>query len=167
MPAPPAYHTVVEPTLPIPNMTNPYDPQEEDCDPSQETTDDTPEITINAATQIRGHGNIISMVQMDSVRIANLIATVLSGETIETSKMGEDDAAARPPTPESPTTQKTATAQREYGAEESGGAAGSATATTGFCGGGGGGGGGRTTTKDAIAERIPVPNEACDTSDES
>ncbi|KAH6860638.1 hypothetical protein BKA58DRAFT_391882 [Alternaria rosae] len=113
MPAPPAYHNVVEPTLPIPNMTNPYDPQEEDCDPSQETTDDTPEITINAATQIRGHGNIISMVQMDSVRIANLIATALSGETIETSKMGEDDAAARPPTPESPTTQTTATAQRE------------------------------------------------------
>ena len=77
-PAPPAYHTVVDPTLPIPNMTNPYDPQEEDCD-TQETPDDTPEITINAATQIRGHGNIISIAQMDSVKMANLIATVLSG----------------------------------------------------------------------------------------
>jgi len=103
-PAPPAYHTVVDPTLPIPNMTNPYDPQEEDCD-TQETPDDTPEITINAATQIRGHGNIISIAQMDSVRIANLIATVLSGETIEASKTGEEeDAAGRPITPESPTT---------------------------------------------------------------
>ena len=109
-PAPPAYHTIVDPTLPIPNMTNPYDPQEEDCD-TQETSDDTPEITINAATQIRGHGNIISIAQMDSVRIANLIATVLSGETVETSKIGEEgDAAGRPITPESPTTQATATA---------------------------------------------------------
>ncbi|KAI4708235.1 hypothetical protein J4E89_006857 [Alternaria sp. Ai002NY15] len=103
-PAPPAYHTVVDPTLPIPNMTNPYDPQEEDCD-TQETPDDTPEITINAATQIRGHGNIISIAQMDSVRIANLIATVLSGETIEAGKIGEEeDTAGRPLTPESPTT---------------------------------------------------------------
>ncbi|KAI4638054.1 hypothetical protein J4E93_010522 [Alternaria ventricosa] len=109
--APPAYHTVVDPTLPIPNMTNPYDPQEEDCD-TQETPDDTPEITINAATQIRGHGNIISIAQMDSVRIANLIATVLSGEAIEMSKTGEeDDAAGRPITPESPTTQATARGQ--------------------------------------------------------
>ncbi|KAI4940221.1 hypothetical protein J4E86_011187 [Alternaria arbusti] len=108
--APPAYHTVVDPSLPIPNMTNPYDPQDEDCD-AQETPDDTPEITINAATQIRGHGNIISVAQMDSVRIANLIATVLSGEAIETGKTGEEgDAAGRPITPESPTTQATATA---------------------------------------------------------
>jgi hypothetical protein len=110
MPAPPAYHTVVDPNMPIPNISNPYDPQEEDCDASQETTDDTPEITINAATQIRGHGNIISIAQMDSVRIANLISTVLTGETTtpETDKTG-GDADARPPTPISPTT----SAQRE------------------------------------------------------
>ncbi|KAI4914324.1 uncharacterized protein J4E92_009523 [Alternaria infectoria] len=164
IPAPPPYHTVVDPTLPIPNMTNPYDPQEEDCD-TQETPDDTPEITINAATQIRGHGNIISIAQMDSVRIANLIATVLSGEAIETGKMGEEeDAAGRPITPESPTT---ATARGEYadGAEESGGAVGSATdaATATSCGGGGG----RSITKDTVAERSYVSDEACDASDES
>ncbi|KAI4917426.1 hypothetical protein J4E85_009945 [Alternaria conjuncta] len=174
-PAPPAYHTVVDPTLPIPNMTNPYDPQEEDCD-AQETPDDTPEITINAATQIRGHGNIVSIAQMDSVRIANLIATVLSGETIETGKMGEEeDAAGRPITPESPTTQ--ATARGEYGAEESGGVAGSATdAATECCCGGGGGDDGRTITEDVVAtvttkkylaERSFVPDEACDAADES
>ncbi|KAI4646123.1 uncharacterized protein J4E79_010632 [Alternaria viburni] len=154
-------------------MTSPYDPQEEDCD-AQETPDDTPEITINAATQIRGHGNIISIAQMDSVRIANLVATVLSGEAIETGKIGEEsDAAGRPITPESPTTQATATARGEYGAEESGGVAGSATdaATATSCGGGG-----RSSTEDAVAtvttkkclaERNSVPDEACDAADES
>lgn len=69
---PPAYHTVVDPTASIPNMRNPYDPEDED-------EDDMPEITINAATQVRGHGNIISIAQLDSVRIANLIAVMLSG----------------------------------------------------------------------------------------
>jgi hypothetical protein len=73
MPAPPAYHTVVDPTAPIPNARNPCDPEEDDKD------DDTPEITINAATQVRGNGNIISISQMDSVRIANLIAVMLHG----------------------------------------------------------------------------------------
>jgi hypothetical protein len=73
MPAPPAYHMVVDPTAPIPNLRNPYEPEEED----EKDDDDTPEITINAATQVRGNGNIISITQMDSVRIANLIATML------------------------------------------------------------------------------------------
>jgi hypothetical protein len=75
MPAPPAYHTVVDPTAPIPNVRSPYDPEEED----DKDDDDTPEITINAATQVRGNGNIISIAQMDSVRIANLIAVMLHG----------------------------------------------------------------------------------------
>jgi hypothetical protein len=69
---PPAYHTVVDPTASISNMHNPYDAEEEN-------EDETPEITINAATQVRGHGNIISIAQLDSVRIANLIAVMLSG----------------------------------------------------------------------------------------
>jgi hypothetical protein len=73
MPAPPAYHTVVDPTAALPKVRNPYDPEEDDKD------EDTPEITINAATQVRGNGNIISISQMDSVRIANLIAVMLHG----------------------------------------------------------------------------------------
>jgi hypothetical protein len=72
---PPAYHTVIDPTASIPNMRNPYELEEEH-------QDDTPEITINAATQVRGHGNIISIAQLDSVRIANLIAVMLSGGKI-------------------------------------------------------------------------------------
>ncbi|KAI4695577.1 hypothetical protein J4E81_005903 [Alternaria sp. BMP 2799] len=194
-PAPPAYHTVVDPSLPIPNMTNPYDPQEEDCD-AQETPDDTPEITINAATQIRGHGNIISIAQMDSVRIANLIATVLSGESIEAGKMGEEDAAAtgRPITPESPTT-ATARGECTSTTQVRGVKRYSNINITVNCGatiigdrnivGPGlgdiarqmqmaqrnqaacGGGGGRTSTEDAVAERSYVSDEACDASDES
>jgi hypothetical protein len=78
MPAPPAYHMVVDPTAPIPNLRNPYDPEEEE-EEDEKDDDDTPEITINAATQVRGNGNIISITQMDSVRIANLIATMLQG----------------------------------------------------------------------------------------
>jgi hypothetical protein len=76
MPAPPAYHMVVDPTAPIPNMRSPYDPEEEE---EKDDDEDTPEITINAATQVRGNGNIISITQMDSVRIANLITTMLYG----------------------------------------------------------------------------------------
>jgi hypothetical protein len=79
MPAPPAYHTIVDPTLPLPNMRNPYDPEDDD-------EEEVPEITINAATQVRGNGNIISIAQMDSVRIANLIAVMLKGETASQSQ---------------------------------------------------------------------------------
>jgi hypothetical protein len=75
MPAPPAYHTVVDPAEPVPNVRSPYDLDEED----DKDDDETPEITINAATQVRGNGNIISIAQMDSVRIANLIAIMLHG----------------------------------------------------------------------------------------
>ncbi|KAG9186782.1 hypothetical protein G6011_09890 [Alternaria panax] len=80
---PPAYHTIISANMPIPHISSPYDPlSQEDPDPNNhETSDtDTPEITINAATQIRGHGNIISIAQMDSVRVANLISTILIGE---------------------------------------------------------------------------------------
>jgi hypothetical protein len=80
MAAPPAYHTVVDPTMPIPNMRNPYDPEEEE---DEKDEDDTPEITINAATQVRGHGNIISTAQMDSMRIATLLAAILNGKIPE------------------------------------------------------------------------------------
>ncbi|KAH7414211.1 hypothetical protein DE146DRAFT_627274 [Phaeosphaeria sp. MPI-PUGE-AT-0046c] len=73
MPAPPAYHTVVDPHAPLPNMQNPYDAIDDD----EKDEEDVPEITINAATQVRGNGNIISIAQVDSVRIANLIAVML------------------------------------------------------------------------------------------
>lgn len=73
---PPSYYSVVDPTAPIPNMHSPYDPE---SDYEDDKDDETPDITINAATQIRGNGNIISITQMDSVRIANLIGTMLYG----------------------------------------------------------------------------------------
>lgn len=89
MPAPPAYHTVVDPHAPLPNMRNPYDAVEDD----EKDEDETPEVTINAATQVRGNGNIISIAQMDSVRIANLIAVMLhtTGSDV---KEGETPASA-------------------------------------------------------------------------
>jgi hypothetical protein len=62
--------------MPIPNVRNPYDPEEEE---EEKEDQDTIEITINAATQVRGNGNIISNAQMDSMRIATLIATMLNG----------------------------------------------------------------------------------------
>jgi hypothetical protein len=74
MPPPPAYHTVVDPTAPLFNMHSPYDADDEDKD-----GEETPEINVNAMTQVRGHGNIISVAQMDSVRIANLIVSLLHG----------------------------------------------------------------------------------------
>jgi hypothetical protein len=113
--APPAYHTIIGPNMPMSNITSPYDPllqEAVDSNPHETSDDDTPEIIINAATQIRGHGNIISIAQMDSVRIANLISTVLSGQdptdsTTDTNKteQGEDTTttARRPPTPITPT----------------------------------------------------------------
>lgn len=98
-PAPPAYHMVVDPEANIPNMPSPFDPEMEEERESSE--DETPEITINAATQIRGNGNIISIAQMDSVRIANLVATILSGEPIPS-----DPTAPTPPatSPQAPVT---------------------------------------------------------------
>jgi hypothetical protein len=63
----------------IPNVRNPYDPEEEEEVKEEEEGQDTPEITINAATQVRGNGNIVSIAQVDSMRIATLIATMLNG----------------------------------------------------------------------------------------
>jgi hypothetical protein len=77
MPAPPAYYSVVESSVPIPNVRNPYDPEEEH---DNNDDDETPEITINAATQVRGNGNIISIAQMDSVKIATLVGGMLRGD---------------------------------------------------------------------------------------
>ncbi|KAF2131564.1 hypothetical protein P153DRAFT_365141 [Dothidotthia symphoricarpi CBS 119687] len=74
---PPAYHMVVDPNAPIPNMRSPYDPEDED---DENEDDDIPEIIVNASTQIRGSGNIISVAQIDSVRIASLLAAILDGE---------------------------------------------------------------------------------------
>lgn len=72
MAPPPAYHTVIDP-VPAQNMRNSYDPEDEKDD------DETPEINVNASTQIRGHGNIISIAQMDSGKIASLVAMLLYG----------------------------------------------------------------------------------------
>lgn len=94
--APPAYHMVVESEARTPNMSSSYDPETEE--ERENSEDDTPEITINAATQIRGNGNIISIAQMDSARVANLVATILSGSPIPS-----DPVAQTPPTsPTSP-----------------------------------------------------------------
>jgi len=77
MPAPPpSYQSIAsDPVMPLPTMHNPYDLEDEHDE------DDAPEIIINAATQVRGHGNIISIAQMDSLRIASLIATILRGDS--------------------------------------------------------------------------------------
>lgn len=78
MPAPPAYHMVVDSEPQTPSMSS----YESEVDGREDSEDETPEVTINAATQIRGNGNIISITQMDSVRIANLVATMLSGSPV-------------------------------------------------------------------------------------
>lgn len=101
--------------MPMSNITSPYDSLLQEgvgSNPHETSDDDTPEIIINAATQIRGHGNIISIAQMDSVRIANLISTVLSGQdptdspaNTNKTEQGEDTTttARHPPTPITPT----------------------------------------------------------------
>lgn len=97
MPAPPAYHMVVDPEAHTPSMSS----CEYEAEEGEDSEDETPEITINAATQIRGNANIISIAQMDSVRIANLVATILSGESIPS-----DPTASSAPTspPQAPVT---------------------------------------------------------------
>lgn len=92
MPAPPAYHMVVDPEAPTPDMSSPYDLDDEERSESSED-EEIPEVTINAATQIRGNGNIISTAQMDSVRIANLVASILFDKSVQT------DAATAPQAP--------------------------------------------------------------------
>ncbi|CAE7009957.1 hypothetical protein PTT_18062 [Pyrenophora teres f. teres 0-1] len=106
MPAPPAYHMVVDPNMPIPNLRNPYDHIEEDDDKDEE---DAPEVTINATTQIRGHGNIVSIAQMDSMRVANLISAILTGDP----NKAAPDGTGRPLTPPSPTARVVATSRTE------------------------------------------------------
>lgn len=83
MPAPPAYHMVVDPHGPVPTIRSPYaeEGDEETVDEKEEEEEEAPEITINAATQVRGHGNIISIAQIDMARIANLVASMLRGDT--------------------------------------------------------------------------------------
>jgi hypothetical protein len=88
MPAPPAYHMVVDPTAAAPSMNCPYESEDE----TEKDGDVTPEITINTATQIRGTGNIVSVAQMDSARIATLITSLLSEGSLP-------DAACPPPEP--------------------------------------------------------------------
>jgi hypothetical protein len=104
---PPAYHMVVDPNMPIPNLANPYDHEEEDDDAEKDEEDaiDTPEIIINASTQIRGHGNIVSIAEMNSVRIAGLITSLLNGEN--SNIPGNADAAS----PSSPSPPQTAATQ--------------------------------------------------------
>lgn len=85
---------VVDPNMPIPNMRNPYDPEEDD----EKEDEETPEITINAATQVRGNGNIISIAQMDSMRIATLIATMLNGGTVPELTTPPQPTSSRTPT---------------------------------------------------------------------
>jgi hypothetical protein len=91
--SPPAYDLVVDPRVSIPNMgnnlyrensssseyserTNP-----EDNDPNgpyyRGSVDDTPEITINAATQIKGHQNIVSVSTLDAKQIAEMVAAIV------------------------------------------------------------------------------------------
>ncbi|KAJ4380826.1 hypothetical protein N0V86_004188 [Didymella sp. IMI 355093] len=79
---------IVDPETQTPSMLS----YESEAEEREDSEDDTPEITINAATQIRGNGNIVSIAQMDSVRIANLVATILSGDPVPTDPTA-------PPTP--------------------------------------------------------------------
>ncbi|KAH6615066.1 hypothetical protein C7974DRAFT_58335 [Boeremia exigua] len=97
MPAPPAYHMVVDPEAHTSNMSSPYDPESED--EREDSEDDAPEITINATTQIRGSGNIISIAQMDSVRIAGLIATIVSGDPAHSEPTSSETSTPPPQVP--------------------------------------------------------------------
>lgn len=99
MPPPPAYHMVVDPAAPLPKMHNPYDADDEEKD-----DEDVPEININAMTQVRGNGNIISVAQMDSTRIANLIVGLLHGTVPPCTAPQATEPAQQPPT--TPTTQQ-------------------------------------------------------------
>ncbi|KAF2656540.1 hypothetical protein K491DRAFT_596702 [Lophiostoma macrostomum CBS 122681] len=76
MPSPPAYDTVVDPSAPIPNLRNPYDPE---LDSDLDSAEDIPEVTVNATTQIRGHANIISTPPVDATRVAGLLYNLMYG----------------------------------------------------------------------------------------
>lgn len=90
MPPPPAYEMVVDPNAPIPNLRSPYDPEEE-----EDKTDEIPEVIIHAATQIRGHGNIISVPPMDATKIVGMLHTMLFGPVSPTSPVPPQNAATQ------------------------------------------------------------------------
>jgi hypothetical protein len=91
--SPPAYDLVVDPRAPISNMGNNAYREDsssseyferinlEDNDPNgpfyQDPVDDTPEFTINAATQIKGHQNIVSVSTLDVEQIAEMVGAVV------------------------------------------------------------------------------------------
>lgn len=79
---------VVDPNMSIPNVRSLYDLEDEKDD-----DEEAQEVNINAATQIRGNGNIISIAQYDSMRLANMIAFIVN--------------AARTPEPASPSPTQT------------------------------------------------------------
>jgi hypothetical protein len=85
---------VVDPAAPLPNMHNPYDADDEEKD-----DEDVSEINVNAMTQVRGHGNIISVAQMDSVKIANLIVALLHGNVPPITAPQDTNPAQQPHTP--------------------------------------------------------------------
>lgn len=88
--SPPAYDLVVDPGARIPN--NPYGENSSSSEYSERTNsednnpngpyyrdpvDNTPEITINAATQIKGHQNIVSVSTLDAKQIAEMVGVVV------------------------------------------------------------------------------------------
>ncbi|KAF2266989.1 hypothetical protein CC78DRAFT_577524 [Lojkania enalia] len=75
---PPAYDTVVDANQ-LTSNRNPYTAQDEN--EAGEAEDDGREIIINAATQIRGHGNIISVVPLDGSKIADIVSKLLRPES--------------------------------------------------------------------------------------
>ncbi|PVH93944.1 hypothetical protein DM02DRAFT_646190 [Periconia macrospinosa] len=89
MPPPPAYYTVMDPT-PNEDMHSSYNPEDD------KDEEETPEITVNASTQIRGHGNIISIAQMDSARIASLVAMLLYGNSPQTASQQQQQQPSSP-----------------------------------------------------------------------
>lgn len=111
MPAPPAYHMVVDPEAQTPSMSS-YESDAEERDGSEE---ETPEITINAATQIRGNGNIISIAQMDSVRIANLVASILSGDLVPSDTTAPQTPPITPPQAATSSLSTSRTKGKRYG----------------------------------------------------
>ncbi|KAF2747319.1 hypothetical protein M011DRAFT_458597 [Sporormia fimetaria CBS 119925] len=72
---PPSYYSTFSPGAPMSDCRNPYDADDEEKDDH----DELPEVTINATTQIRGHGNVISVPPLDAVRVAGLIHNMLYG----------------------------------------------------------------------------------------
>jgi hypothetical protein len=91
--SPPAYNLVVDPLAPIPNIANnPFhqnSSSSEDSDAGsnfennnqdgpyyQDPVDDMPEMMVNAATQIKGHENIVSVNTLDAKIIAKMVHAV-------------------------------------------------------------------------------------------